>query len=151
MTIPSNALQVVPAHLEKRELGEYGALRFRDLTFDAVYTLWQRRKSEGWTQKDVASVIGRDKGWVSRNLRGPGNWTSQIAGTLIEGLKGSAEVRVEAVEDLVFKKPNTDAYEGYRPNPQKIDSRVQPAQVVISFEPSPASDQSLKFFPFSTG
>jgi transcriptional regulator with XRE-family HTH domain len=101
------------ASLERRDLAEYGVARFRDQTFDSVLALWRQRKSEGWTQKFVAARIGRDPGWVSRNLRAPGNWTTRTAGELIQGLNGEAEIRVTALEEPAEVASNYDAYEGY--------------------------------------
>jgi hypothetical protein len=99
--------------LERRDLAEYGVARFRDQIFDAVTALWRRRKNEGWTQKQVADAIGRDPGWVSKNLRAPGNWTSKTAGELIQGLNGEAEVYVYAFEEAPQMPRNYDAYDGY--------------------------------------
>jgi hypothetical protein len=107
----------VGQELAARDLAEYGVARFRDQLFDAVGALWRRRKSEGWTQKQVAEAIGRDPGWVSRNLRAPGNWTTRIAGEFIQGLRGEAEVRITALEDPPDTSPNYDAYDGYISNP----------------------------------
>ena len=66
-----------------RDLGDYGFVRLRDQAFDAVLTLWRKRKDAGVTQKELADAIGRDEGWVSRNLRAPGNWTLRTIGELI--------------------------------------------------------------------
>lgn len=78
-----------------------------------MLTLWRRRQREGWTQKRVAEAIGRDPGWVSRNLRAPGNWTLQTAGEFVQGLDGEAEVTVAALEDPIQFASNRDAYDAY--------------------------------------
>jgi hypothetical protein len=61
----------------------------------------------------VADLIGRDTGWVSKNLRAPGNWTLGTAGEFIQALNGEAEIKLYAIEDAVENAPNYDAYEGY--------------------------------------
>jgi hypothetical protein len=99
--------------LANRDLAEYGAARFRDQVFDAVFKLWRRRESEGWTKKRVADAIERDPGWVSRNLRVPANWTLDTAGEFVQALGGEAEVRIDALEDPLAVPENYDAYDGY--------------------------------------
>jgi hypothetical protein len=99
MTFQPRNLQLAPPSLAKRDLAEFGVARLRDQVFGAVLALWRRRKAEGWTQKKVAEMIGRDPAWVSRNLRAPGNWTLQTAGELIQGLDGEAEISICALED----------------------------------------------------
>jgi hypothetical protein len=134
-----------PAHqtasLERRDLAEYGVARFRDQIFDSVLVLWRRRKAEGWTQKFVAERIGRDPGWVSRNLRAPGNWTARTAGELIQGLNGEAELLVTALEEPAENPSNYDAYEGYissTPSPQVIinNNSVNAPQIKIGIDKS---------------
>lgn len=116
MISPLKSVQLAQPILEKRDLAEYGIARFRDQVFDAVQMLWRRRKKEGWTQKRLAESIGRDPGWVSTNLRAPGNWTLLTAGELIQGLHGEAEIRVAALEDPIETPTNYDAYDGYLPS-----------------------------------
>jgi hypothetical protein len=64
-------------------------------------------------QIDVAKAIGRDRAWVSRNLRGPGNWTLRTIGELVEALDGELEIRVYGMEDPLPVKTNYHAYAGY--------------------------------------
>jgi transcriptional regulator with XRE-family HTH domain len=99
--------------LGPRELEAYGFARVRDTAFDAVNALWKRRKAGGMTQKDLADRIGRDPGWVSRNLRGPGNWTLRTIGAFIVALNGEAEITIFGLEDTPHYPKNADAYSGY--------------------------------------
>jgi hypothetical protein len=75
------------------------------------------------TQADLARAIGRDEGWVSRTLSGPGNWTLRTIGTLVQGLRGDLEIMVHALED---PRPDPlgrpDAYERYLPASYKSAS-----------------------------
>lgn len=86
-------------NLQPQELTEYGFARARDIAFDAVTVLWRRRRDAGMKQKELAEIIGRDTSWVSRNLRGPGNWTLRTLGAFVEGLNGELKIIVEATED----------------------------------------------------
>jgi hypothetical protein len=113
MISQSNIGAIQIRDLEKRDLADYGVARFQDQIFDAVLTLWRRRESEGWLRKQLAERIDRDPSWVSKNLRAPGNWTLRIAGELIQGLGGKAEIRVTALEDVADIPSNYDTYEGY--------------------------------------
>jgi len=108
MTLHSSAQAMSP-----KDAANYGAARTRDLAFDAVHSLWRRRQSEGMLQSDLAKAIGRDEGWVSRTLNGPGNWTIRIFGTLVSGLNGELEINVHALEDPVPAPSNYDAYAEY--------------------------------------
>ena len=110
--------------LSGRALEEYGAERIRNEFFQQVLLLWARRKAEGWTQKKLADEIGRDPGWVSKNLSAPGNWTARTMGAFVQGLKGEAEIRIYALEDPVEAPSNYDAYYGYMPNDQDIFNRT---------------------------
>jgi hypothetical protein len=100
---------------EERAL--YGFARVRDAQFDAVRGLWDRRQAEGMQQADLARAIGKDEGWVSRNLRGPGNWTSKTVGAFVEGLNGEIEIKIYAIEDPLPIPPNYHAYAGYETEP----------------------------------
>lgn len=104
MTSPSRRTH---SHTDK---GDYGFARVRDKAFDAVHDLWTKRKSQGVLLKDVASSIGRDTGWVSKQLSGPGNWTLRTFGELVEALNGEAEITVFGFEDSVAERSNFDAY-----------------------------------------
>ena len=116
--------------LERRDLAEYGAVRLRDQVFDAVLSLWRRRRDQGWTQKIVAQNIGRDTGWVSRNLRAPGNWTLQTAGELIQALDGEAEIKIAGLDDETETPSNYDAFEGYLPAARDAGVRKTAAIVI---------------------
>jgi transcriptional regulator with XRE-family HTH domain len=109
--------------LSGRDLEEYGAERIRNDAFEQVRMLWERRKTEGWTQKQVADAIGRDPGWVSRNLSAPGNWTVRTMGAFVQGLNGEIEIRIYAIEDPLETPTNYDAYEGY--NPEEDEDAMQ--------------------------
>jgi len=103
---------VIP--LSPRELAEHAAERIKDEAFDEVRTLWDRRQAEGSTQKQLADAIGRDQGWVSRNLSAPGNWTLRTIGAFAQGLNGVVSIHIHALEDRVDTR-NYDAYDGYPP------------------------------------
>lgn len=103
----SDASQV--SFLAKRD---YGYARIRDIAFDAVHLLWARRKRQGVKLKDVANRIGRDSGWVSKQLRGPGNWTLRTFGELVEALDGEAEIEVFGLDEPP-ERSNYDAYSDY--------------------------------------
>jgi transcriptional regulator with XRE-family HTH domain len=90
---------------------DYGFARVRDAAYDAVMELWRRRKSEGMTQAQLAEALGGDSGWLSRNLKGPGNWTLKTVGRLVEALVGEVEIKVHALEDSAGA--NYHAYVGY--------------------------------------
>ena len=92
------------------DLADYGFARVRDKAFDAVHMLWLKRKSQGVLLKDVAAKIGRDTGWVSKQLKGPGNWTLRTFGELVEALDGEAEIEVFGLEEPLTLKSNYDAY-----------------------------------------
>ena len=66
--------------------GDYGFARARDIAFDAVLALWRKRKAAGVKQSDIAAALGRDPAWVSKQLKGPGNWTLRTIGELVEAM-----------------------------------------------------------------
>jgi hypothetical protein len=99
--------------LRPRELADYGFARARDIAFDAIQTLWRRRQSQGMRQIDIVTKIGRDAGWVSRNMRAPGNWTIRTIGELVEALDGELEIVVHAKEDPPERLANFSAYASY--------------------------------------
>jgi hypothetical protein len=68
------------------------------------------------TQTDVIRAIGRDRAWVSRNLRAPGNWTLRTLGELAEALNGELEIFLHAKEDAPDHPSNYSAYVGYEPS-----------------------------------
>lgn len=127
--------------LRNKDLANFGYQRARDAAFEAIHSLWRRRKAEGMKQKDLAARIGRDAGWVSNSLRGPGNWTMRTLGELAVGLGGEVEVSVPGLEDPIASPGNYDAYLGYRPlqpvlHPQTVSGN---SAVIIKFEPANAS------------
>jgi len=89
----------------------YGFARTRDLAFAAVRSFWKIRQAEGMTQADLAERLGRDKGWVSRKLSGPTNWTLRTFGELIDAMDGEVEITIADI----LKPPsgNYDAYADY--------------------------------------
>ncbi|MCV0385646.1 MAG: helix-turn-helix domain-containing protein [Nitrobacter sp.] len=92
---------------------DYGFARVRDAAYDAVMDLWRRRKAEGMTQSQLADALGGDTGWLSRNLRGPGNWTLRTVGRFVEALNGEIELKIHGLEDPLSAPPNYHAYIGY--------------------------------------
>jgi transcriptional regulator with XRE-family HTH domain len=128
MTSPSDLTALSP---EQRR--EYGFARVRDVAFDAVSALWQRRQSEGMSQLDVANALGSDPGWVSKNLRGPGNWTLRTFGALVEALNGDAQIIVRAANDPLPVISNYHAYVGYEPEMLTATGSPPPhAQAAVS-------------------
>ncbi len=111
MTSPSSGL----SPLLGRDRAEYGVIRLRDQAFDAVQKLWRKRRDSGVTQKALADVINRDQGWVSKNLRAPGNWTLRTIGELVQALDGEIEIKVIGLEVPTEPIPNFDAYKEYCP------------------------------------
>jgi transcriptional regulator with XRE-family HTH domain len=100
--------------LTPRELEAFGFARTRDLAFNAVRGLWRRRRSQGMTQKDLATRIGRDPAWVSRRLQGPGNWTLRTIGTFVAALNGEIEIKIHDLEEPPERITNdSGAYEEY--------------------------------------
>lgn len=97
----------------KRRQADYGFARVRDLAFDAVHGLWRQRENEGMKQKDIVETLDRDPAWVSRNLRGPGNWTLRTFGELVTALDGEVEIIVHALGGGQQHGNNYDAYSGY--------------------------------------
>jgi hypothetical protein len=110
---------------------DLGTARVRDKAFDAVRGLWNKRKSEGVKLKDVAERIGADPGWVSKHLRGPGNWTMRTFGALVEGLDGEAEIQVFPMEEQSLDRSNFDAYAQFGPPNTPNVTQAQVVQVPI--------------------
>ena len=107
------------------DVADYGFARARDIAFDAVQSLWRRRKQAGMKQIDIAHTINRNPTWVNRSLRGPANWTLRTLGELVQGMNGELEITVHGLEDAPFARPNFDAYADYEP--AAICLRVVPA------------------------
>ena len=126
MTSPS----VDNPNLQPREVADYGFARARDIAFDAVSALWRKRRAEGMKQIQLAKSIGRDSGWVSRNLRGPGNWTLRTLGELVEGLDGELTITVYPLESAPSRRDNYSAYHDFNiaspsPTPKGVDAGAQ--------------------------
>lgn len=74
----------------------YGRATTRIQVATAVWTLWDRlRKEQGIDQQWLADRMGKDKSWASRLLKGPGNWTLDTVGDLLEAM-GARLTCVEA-------------------------------------------------------
>ena len=105
MTSPSTS------SMSARERERYGAAVAKDAAFDAVLALWRRRQKEGnWTLKQAASNIDKDEGWMSKQFKGPRNWTMEIFGSLVQSLNGEVQIVVHALEDFENRRDNYDAY-----------------------------------------
>jgi transcriptional regulator with XRE-family HTH domain len=132
MTTPSDLTSLSPS--ERRE---FGFARARDAAFDAVSSLWNRRQNEGMTQTDIANALGSDPGWVSKNLRGPGNWTLRTFGAFVEALNGEARITIRALDDPPQVLSNYHAYVGYEP-----ETPTATANDAASLPPSGSSPSS---------
>jgi hypothetical protein len=99
--------------MSPKDRAKYGAALVKGAAFDAVQNLWRRRSAEGWTQARVASAVGVDEGWLSKQFVGPRNWTMETFGVLVEGLNGEVEIVVHAAEDRIVDRKNYDAYAEY--------------------------------------
>lgn len=108
----------------KEDKVELAFLRVRDAAFDAVKALWSRRKEEGATQDSLCEAMGKDRGWVSRNLAGPGNWTLRTFGSFVDAMDGHVQIVVTPIEEL--PRANYDIYECWKDVPRR--------QVVIETE-----------------
>ena len=118
--------------LTPKERRDYGFARVRDAAFDAVCSLWARRQAEA----DLASAIDADAGWVSKNLRGPGNWTMRTFGAFVEALRGEAQISIRALEDPL-PRTNYHAYVEYEPAVTGIDKFSPPKELLTSAHTSP--------------
>lgn len=135
MTSRSELPAMTPA-----EVRDYVFARTRDLAFDAVYTLWQRRKEEELgTQKALAERLQKPESWVSRSLQGPGNWTLRTLAELTEALDGELEIIVRPVEESPHRQTNYHAYADY-PAPY-LEARVPLTASTGHFVTVPASTQ----------
>jgi len=91
---------------ESQNRADYGFACARDVAFDAVQSLWRKRKAEGMKQTDIAKALGHHPAWVNRNLRGPGNWTLRTFGELVEAMNGEIEITVYGIESHVLPGSN---------------------------------------------
>ena len=80
-----------------------------------VLALWRKRRADGVKQSEVAAILNCDPGWVSKQFRGPGNWTLRTIGELIEALDGDIEIAARPMEETSLR--NFDAYSGYGADP----------------------------------
>jgi hypothetical protein len=130
--------------LTPNERRDYGFARVRDAAFDAVLSLWVRRQAEGMTQADLAAAIDADTGWISKNMRGPGNWTMRTFGSLVEAMRGEAQIRVRALEDPL-PAMNYHAYVDYEPTTMDIGglSSTMPKDMSISTPTSAKQNRSV--------
>jgi hypothetical protein len=128
--------------LAPRELANYGFARVRDLAFDAIHALWRRRQEEGMKQLDIVRALSRDPAWVSRNLRGPGNWTLRTIGELVEALNGEIEIVIHAKEEVPERPSNYSAYFGYQVPPTRSEiGALEGARQVLGSIPAGFSGQ----------
>lgn len=112
--------------MSPKDRAQYGAALVKGAAFDAVYNLWRRRKSEGWTNASIATNVDVDEGWLSKQFVGPRNWTIVTFGTLVESLKGTAQINVYAAEDLIDEM-NANSYSDYEETiERKAASQVPP-------------------------
>jgi hypothetical protein len=111
---------------------QHGAAIAKDAAFDAVYELWNRRRSESnWMQKTAAESIGRDEGWLSKQFNGPRNWTMETFGALVQALNGEITIIVRAMEDVLARqKDNYDAY-------AEMDDITPPPGALKQLKPEP--------------
>jgi transcriptional regulator with XRE-family HTH domain len=94
--------------LTREERRDYAIAAAQDAAFDAVAELWRKRKAAGVRKSDLADRLGRDRGWVTRSLSGPRNWTLRTLGELAEALDGDVEIVVIGREEPA--RHNFDAY-----------------------------------------
>lgn len=116
--------------IERRQLG---CARAQHAIFDAVYALWEQRQDEGVTQQAIADFLGRDPGWVSRTLSGPGNWTLRTFGELVEALDGYIDVKV--VDRSKLRPGNYDLYSDV------LDGRPQVFCPITKYSPRTATNK----------
>ena len=109
MTFQSN---IAPMSWADRR--KYGAARIRNAAFAEIIALWRKRKSQGMKQKEFAKRLDRDTGWLSKELRGPGNWRLKTIGAMVEALDGEIEIRVYDINDRALSRENNSiAHSGY--------------------------------------
>jgi hypothetical protein len=120
-------------------LGDYGFARARDIAFDAVLSLWEKRRKEGMKQSDLAVALNRDPGWISNQLRGPGNWTLRTFGELVEAMNGEVEIKVSGKEEPYAMKSNFDAYRAAMIDPNNRISTKHNFKLSVPSLPSKAT------------
>lgn len=143
MTSQSNIAPMTPD-----ERAEYGYMRAKTLAFEALRKFWDRRRATGWQQIDIARTLGKNPGWVSRTLRGPGNLTLRSIGELVEAMDGEIEISIHSIDDPLPSRPNYSAYDDFRPTsrvpaqnlPQPSGATPRPGSWVTGggkFDPAP--------------
>ena len=130
--------------LTPKERREYGFLRVRDAAFDAVCTLWKRRQDEGMTQAQIASAIDGDTGWVSKNLRGPGNWTMKTFGAFVEALNGEVQISIRAMEDRLPVLTNYHAYVDYESEIPATTQATTEANIPSALRAAPSGNATMR-------
>jgi len=68
------------------------------------------------TQAELADRLDRNRGWVSKKLSGPTNWTLRTFGDLVDALDGEVEISIADLRG-VQELTNFDAYAGYGEEP----------------------------------
>ena len=116
--------------LTPKERADFGFARVRDVAFDAIQTLWQRRKTEGMKQTDIVKAIGAHPTWVSKKLKAPGNWTLRTLGELAVALDGEIEIVVHAFEDKPTEPSNYHAYANYGTEMMSPKAMSQGTQII---------------------
>jgi hypothetical protein len=120
--------------MKPKDLRNYGHARARDLAFDAVQSLWRKRRAEGMKQSDLSNILDCEPAWISRNLRGPGNWTLRTFGALVQALRGDIEISVRAIEEPISLPRNYHAYAGYEIETNRRIVSPLPATPVTAIE-----------------
>jgi transcriptional regulator with XRE-family HTH domain len=111
--------------LSPEENADYGHARVKDQAFDVIRLLWARRQAEGMKQADLAAKTGKDQGWISRNLRGPGNWTFRTYGAFLAGLNAEVEMVGHLLEDRHSSSgENYHVYADFAHEPARSNSTV---------------------------
>ena len=126
MTTSPQTPETLTPELRAEELRTIGFARVREAIFDAVDNLWQQRRTEGMTKKDIANSIGYHPSQITRALAGPGNWTLETIGALVEAMDGDLHVEV---------KPRTPCVRNHDIYAELIDGaahRFCPAPKVIN-------------------
>lgn len=131
-------------HLTPKDRREFGFLRIRDAAFDAVSSLWDRRQNEGMTQTQIATAIDADEGWVSKNLRGPGNWTMKTFGALVEALNGEVQLNIRAAEDPLPVLTNYHAYVDYELEAPATTQAASEVNVPRALGTSPSGNMPMR-------
>jgi hypothetical protein len=140
--------QFILSEMTPKERAQHGAALAKGVAFDAVYALYRRRKSEGWTNTQIASNVGVDEGWLSKQFVGPRNATINSVGTIVEGLDGILEIRAYATEDVCSERTNYNAYAEFEEPVEQIKKMEQvPPQfkgAVTGYQEDPGVSQILK-------